>query len=74
VRDLRRGESAVLAVPQLDSRQAMRLAELGLRAGESVTLTQRGVGGARVLAVAGSRIALDARTAARLPLVTEDGS
>jgi ferrous iron transport protein A len=71
VRDLRAGECAVLGEPDLDRGQRMRLAELGLRAGESITLAQRGVGGARVVAVAGSRIALDARTAARLPVTGE---
>jgi Fe2+ transport system protein FeoA len=72
VRDLRAGESAVLAEPRVDRAQRMRLAELGVRAGEPVTLAQRAVGGARVIDVAGARIALDGRTAARLPL--EDGT
>lgn len=61
----------MLAAPRLDRAQAMRLAELGLRAGERVTLTQRGVGGARVVSVGGSRIALDRRTAAQLPVTGE---
>lgn len=68
VRDLSVGERAVLDAPQLESGLRMRLAEMGLRRGEEVTVTQRGVGGARILSVRGSRIALDARTAARLPI------
>lgn len=68
VRDLEAGETAVLGMPAVTTAQRMRLAELGLRAGESVTLTQRGVGGARIVTVAGSRIALDAHTAGCLPV------
>ena len=48
--------------------QRIRLAELGLRPGQPVTLLQRGVGGARVVSVADSRIALDSRTAGRIPV------
>lgn len=66
--DLRAGETAVLGVPDLDPEQRMRLAELGLRPGETVTLALRGVGGARIVSVAGSRIALDAQTARALPV------
>ncbi|MBI1350838.1 MAG: hypothetical protein GC156_06950 [Actinomycetales bacterium] len=68
VRDLSVGERAVLDAPQLEPGLRMRLAEMGVRRGEEVTVTQRGVGGARILSVRGSRIALDARTAARLPV------
>jgi ferrous iron transport protein A len=63
LRDLAVGESAVLDEPQVEAAQRRRLAELGLRPGETVTVTQRAVGGARVVAVHGSRIALDGRTA-----------
>jgi ferrous iron transport protein A len=68
LRDLGVGESAVLGEPQVQAAQRRRLAELGLRPGELVTVTQRAVGGARVVAVHGSRIALDGRTAALLAL------
>jgi Fe2+ transport system protein FeoA len=68
VRDLRVGETATLGEPSTDSRQRGRLVELGLRPGEQVTLIQRAVGGARVLSVHGSRIALDARTSEQLPI------
>ncbi len=40
-----------------------RLAELGLRAGATVEVVHRTAGGGRVVAVAGSRIALDRATA-----------
>lgn len=72
VRDLRTGESAVLGDPTIEEPQRSRLAELGLRAGEQVTLTQRAVGGARIIAVHGSRIAIDARTAGSLTLAAEE--
>jgi ferrous iron transport protein A len=68
LRDLAVGESAVLAEPRLPTIQRMRLAELGLRPGERVRVTQRSIAGARVIAVGGSRIALDAGTAALLPV------
>ena len=71
VRDLRTGESAVLAQPELGDDLRMRLAEMGVRRGEQITVTQRGVGGARVISVRGSRIAVDSHTAARLPLADE---
>ena len=70
VRDLMVGESAVLGVPLVDRAQRIRLAELGMRPGQPVTLVQRGVGGARIVSVSDSRIALDSRTAARIPLVS----
>lgn len=69
VRDLEVGECAVLAESRLEGDLRRRLAELGLRGGETVRLVQRAVGGARVVDIQGSRIALDSRTAARLPVV-----
>jgi len=72
VRDLAVGESAVLAEPQLAADLRMRLAEMGVRPGEQVRLSQRGVGGARIISVRGSRVALDASTAGNLPIA--DGS
>ena len=68
LRDLAAGESGILGVPDVDRGQRIRLAELGLRPGQSVTVVQRGVGGARIISVDDSRIALDARTSARIPL------
>lgn len=72
VRDLAVGECAILGVPEVDRPQRIRLAELGLRPGQPVTVVQRAVGGARVVSVADSRIALDSRTAGRIP-VTRGG-
>lgn len=66
VRDLAVGESAVLGEPGVADTVRRRLVELGLRPGEQVTVVQRAVGGARVVAVHGSRIALDGRTAGQL--------
>lgn len=66
VRDLAVGERAVLAEPEVGGDQRRRLAELGLRPGQEIVLAQRAVGGARVVSVHGSRIALDGRTAAAL--------
>lgn len=45
-----------------------RLAELGLRPGAVVTVLRRTAGHGRIVAVAGSRIALDAATARLLSL------
>lgn len=70
VRELQVGQSAVLGEPTVPSALRARLAELGLRAGQEVLLLQRAVGGARVVAVAGSRIALDGPTAGGLPVTT----
>ena len=66
LRELAVGESAVLAEADLDAAQRRRLAELGLRPGQEVTISQHAVGGARVVAVHGSRIALDAQTASAI--------
>ena len=71
VRDLAVGDSAVLGDPLVDLMQRRRLAELGLRRGEAVRMVLHSVGGARVVSVRGSRIALDATTAALLPV--QDG-
>ena len=45
-----------------------RLAELGLRPGGAVRVLRRTTGGGRIVSVAGSRIALDAATAATMRL------
>lgn len=68
IRDLAVGETAILGEPDVAATVRRRLVEMGLRPGEQVTVVQRAVGGARVVAVHGSRIALDGRTAAHLPL------
>ncbi len=72
VRDLPVGRPAALADLRVPPAQRARLAELGLRPGEQVEVVQRAVGGARILAVHGARIALDAHTAARLHVRVAD--
>ena len=55
----------VLAVDP-DCEACLRMRELGLRVGTCVRVTHRGPAGSRVIAVGASRVALDARTAARI--------
>lgn len=47
----------------------LRLWEIGLHRGARIRVTQRGPAGGRVLAVGGTRLALDAATAARVTVV-----
>ena len=49
---------------RLTSADAFRLQEMGLRIGTRTRVTQRAAFGGRVIAVAGSRFALDGHTAA----------
>jgi ferrous iron transport protein A len=49
---------------RLAAADAFRLSEMGIRPGTVAHVTQHAAFGGRVLAVAGSRFALDARTAA----------
>jgi len=56
----------VLVGSTLDATQARRLSALGLRAGAQLRLVQRLAGGARVVAVAGARVALGASLLDRL--------
>jgi ferrous iron transport protein A len=49
---------------RLPSADAFRLEEMGVRLGTHTRVTQRAAFGGRVIAVAGSRFALDAETAA----------
>lgn len=65
------GETATLGEPRLAPAARRRLAELGLRPGERVRLAQRSVGGVRVLEVECMRIAVDAATAACLPVESD---
>ncbi|MEI2643925.1 MAG: FeoA family protein [Candidatus Nanopelagicales bacterium] len=57
------GAATVTAV-QATGPAARRLAELGVRVGSHVRVLYRTTGGGRVLALDGSRVAIDARTAA----------
>ncbi len=63
--DVRTGAHAVLEAPDVPAQMARRLAELGLRAGESVQVMHRTAGGGRLLAVGDTRIAIDRQTARR---------
>lgn len=64
-------EVTVLAVdPACDA--CLRMHELGLRVGTCVRVTHRGPAGTRVVAVGGSRVALDAQTAARVQVAHAD--
>ncbi len=56
------GNTVTLAEPQVPAPRARRLAELGLQAGNLVTVLLRTAGGGRVLGVADARIAVDRRT------------
>lgn len=57
-----------VAAPPAERR---RLAELGIRPGAGVQVVHRTAGGGRVVAVAGSRIALDRGTLAAIAVSTE---
>lgn len=56
-------EVTAVTVPD-DAR--LRLREIGVRVGARVRVTQRTAFGGRVIAVAGTRVALDRATAARI--------
>lgn len=60
----------VLAVDVPDDAR-LRLWEVGLHVGAVVRVTHRGPSGGRVVAVGGSRLALDAETARRVPVAQE---
>jgi ferrous iron transport protein A len=62
------GSRVRLAEVQVEGRSRLRLAELGLRCGAVVRIVSRSVGGGRVVAVDGARIALDRGTAGRLTI------
>jgi ferrous iron transport protein A len=56
------GEELVLTTVSVPPTTARRLAELGLRSGAVIEVLRRTAGDGRVVAVAGSRIALDRDT------------
>ena len=66
VADMRAGDEGVVAQVEHPLELRRRLAELGIRAGQRIEVAQRGVGGSRIVAVGGARIAIDHATAARL--------
>ncbi len=53
---------------RLSAAEAMRLAELGLRAGATVTILRRTAGGGRVIGVGPARIAVGGRMLDRIPV------
>lgn len=59
------GEATVTHV-DMATPTARRLAELGVRIGSHVRVLYRTTGGGQVLALDGSRVAIDARTAAAI--------
>jgi len=59
-------QTLVLTGSDLDAHQVRRLSSLGLRAGAQLRLVQRLAGGARVVAVAGARVALGSKLLDRL--------
>jgi len=67
--DVPAGEQATLGTPDLEAVRVRRLAEMGLRAGTSVTVLLRTAGGGRVIALGDDRIALDGGTLRRLRIV-----
>jgi ferrous iron transport protein A len=67
----RPGVPVRLTAVRLEPADRLRLAELGLRPGAVVTVLRRMAGGARLIALGTSRIAVDPRTARALAV--EDG-
>ena len=70
--DVLPGLPVVVQRPHLDLAYTHRLAELGIRAGASVSVLMRTAGGGGVIAVADSRIALDARTLRQIPVTSQE--
>lgn len=67
------GTSVVLARPKVAAARERRLAELGLRAGERVTVLHRVSGGGRLLAVDDARIALGPAVLRAFPVIPVSG-
>jgi ferrous iron transport protein A len=66
------GLPVVVQRPHLDSTHRRRLAELGIRSGASVSVLMRTAGGAGVITVDDSRIALDSRTLRQIPVTSQE--
>ncbi|MDN4476605.1 FeoA family protein [Demequina sp. SYSU T00192] len=58
------GDVARIRAISADAPIALRLREMGLRPGTRIRLAGRAASGARVVAVAGARVAVDRRTSA----------
>lgn len=67
------GTSVVLSRPTVPAGRERRLAELGLRSGERVTVLHRVAGGGRLLAVDDARIALGPALLRAFPVSVQDG-
>ena len=68
------GVPLIVATTAEDPTMAHRLATLGWRPGSQARLLQHGVGGARVIEVAGARVALAKKLCAHLHIYVEDGA
>lgn len=64
--DAARGQVVTVDQVSLGEALARRLAELGVRRGQQVSVSHRTAGGGRVVKVEDTRIALDARTVAAI--------
>ena len=62
------GQEGVVGVVELQTKYALRLAELGIRPGIGLTMIQRTSGGGIVVKSQGSRIALDRGTATSIAI------
>ena len=63
------GSSGALSLGRLPRASALRLAQLGLRAGAQVTVLARTTGGGRLVGVGATRIGLDRETSRQLELL-----
>jgi len=63
------GQHQIVELAELDAPVRRRLAELGIRPGQLVTVLQRGLLSGLVLAVGGLRLALDLATARSITVV-----
>jgi Fe2+ transport system protein FeoA len=70
--DVPTGLPVVVQRPRLDPAYTRRLAELGIRHGALVSVLMRTVGGAGVITVDNSRIALDSRTMRQIPVASQE--
>jgi len=70
--DVPAGLPVVVQQPLLGPAYTRRLAELGIRRGALVSVLMRTVGGASVVTVDNSRIALDSRTMRQIPVASPE--
>jgi ferrous iron transport protein A len=70
--DVPPGSPVVVQRPHLDPAYTRRLAALGIRPGAPVSVLMRTAGGAGVITVDDSRIALDSRTLRQIPVTSQE--